>query len=124
MTTEHTSARSPTTSRTILPHGTRAPGTTVLEDLSGFEPTEVDVTIDNECIVIQARHTTRTESHEYGYSLRERTDTVHRRIPLPTHSDASAAHVEFDRGLLTITVPLHKVEQHPRVHRQDAEAGE
>lgn len=76
--------------------------------LPEFSDKDVSVDIDDGTLVIQAQKQDRDEDKQHGkrYVLRESRTSVYRRIALPDQVDAENASASFDKGVLTVTVPL------------------
>jgi HSP20 family protein len=77
-------------------------------DLPGVDPADLELTVENNSILMKAE---RKSEHETT------TDTVHRlersygsvsrRLLLPKNADMSQAETRFVNGVLTVTVPKH-----------------
>jgi len=71
----------------------------------GFKPEDVEITIEDGVLTIQARREESTESNE-GYLRRERHwGGLYRQVALPWEVKADQAKAHFEKGVLTITVP-------------------
>jgi HSP20 family protein len=80
----------------------------ILADLPGVDPADLELTVENNSILMKAE---RKSEHETT------TDTVHRlersygsvsrRLLLPKNADMSLAQTHFAHGVLTVTVPKH-----------------
>jgi HSP20 family protein len=72
----------------------------------GFSPEQVQVTVDQNWLVIHADRSQGSETDEGGYVRRERRSaSVHRRLALPEEIDAAGISASFSNGELFITVP-------------------
>jgi HSP20 family protein len=72
----------------------------------GFSPEQVQVTVDQNWLVIHADRKQESETTEGGYVRRERRSaSVHRRLALPEEVDAAGISASFSNGELSITVP-------------------
>jgi HSP20 family protein len=73
--------------------------------LPGFKPEDVEVTIEDGVLTIQARREDSAESND-GYLRRERHwGSRYRQVALPWEVKADQAKATFDRGVLTLTIP-------------------
>jgi HSP20 family protein len=81
----------------------------------GFTPEEVNVTVDQGVVTIDAQHREEREKKEKNYLRQERfTGRLHRQILLGQEVDGDGARATFENGVLTVTVPLT---QHPQPRR-------
>ena len=72
----------------------------------GFSPEQVQVTVDQNWLVIHADRNQESQTTEGGYVRRERRSaSVHRRLALPEEVDADRISASFSNGELAITVP-------------------
>ena len=72
----------------------------------GFSPEQVQVTVDQNWLVIHADRNAQSETTEGGYVRRERRSaSVHRRLALPEEVDVDRISASFVNGELAITVP-------------------
>ena len=72
----------------------------------GFSPEQVQVTVDQNWLVIHADRNQESETTEGGYVRRERRSaSVHRRLALPEEVDVDRISASFSNGELAITVP-------------------
>ncbi len=88
-------------------------GAIVIEaELPGLKKDEVDVTIDNGDLVIEAEHKTSSDVKEEDYFRAERSfGRVYRRFPLPDGIDTSKIQANLVEGVLKVSVPIpHKTE--------------
>ena len=77
-------------------------------DLPGFETDDITVTVDDREFVVTADREESTEADDPGarYHRRERSRRgVSRRLHLPADVRGEAADAEYDRGVLTVTLP-------------------
>jgi HSP20 family protein len=72
----------------------------------GFSPEQVQVTVDQNWLVIHADRNQESETTDGGWVRRERRSaSVHRRLALPEEVDAAGISAKFSNGELSITVP-------------------
>jgi HSP20 family protein len=82
----------------------------------GFSPEQVQVTVDQNWLVIHADRTQEAEATEGGWLRRERRSaSVHRRLALPEEADVEHISASFVNGELAITVPRSPKAQPRRV---------
>lgn len=88
----------------------------VRAELPGVDPTDdIEVTVHDGQLTIKAERTKTSESNghsEFSYGSFMRT------VPLPAGADEDDINATYDRGILTVTVPLtedHPTEKHVEV---------
>lgn len=85
---------------------------TVMVDLPGVDPADLDLSIENNVLVMKAERRHRHEvKSDRVHSLERSYGTVQRRIPLPRNADTSQVQTNFKNGELTVTFP--KLQQEP-----------
>ncbi|AUX10641.1 hsp20-type chaperone [Halalkaliarchaeum desulfuricum] len=83
----------------------------VTADLPGYEKDDIEVTVQERTLTIEADREEETEREDEGddgprYHRRERSRTaVSRRIRLPVEVDRADAKARYANGVLTITLP-------------------
>jgi HSP20 family protein len=98
----------------------------VVIDLPGFEKADIDVTIADRELTVDAARDTGTVSPKRGdddvrYVRQERrTDSVHRSIRLPGEVRSDDASATYNNGVLTVTLPKRTVDDEDS-HRIDVE---
>ena len=82
----------------------------VFADLPGVEPSDLDISIDDCCLVMKAerKHTYDTRTGKV-HSLERTYGTVQRRIQLPKNCDCEHVQTLFKNGVLTVTFPKRMV---------------
>lgn len=81
----------------------------VKAELPGLTKDDVDVTIDDGELVIEAEHKAESEVKEEEYYRMERSiGRVYRRIPLPDGVDPEQIDATIKDGVLEVTLPLPK----------------
>lgn len=83
---------------------------TVEAHLPGFSPDDVEVSVDDGALVIQAeRHEKTEDDKKKTYVMRESTSSYYRRIALPEKADEGAIAADFSEGVLKVTVPFREL---------------
>lgn len=83
---------------------------TVEAHLPGFAPDDVEVSVDDGALVIQAeRHEKTEDDKKKTYVMRESTSSYYRRIALPQKADEGAIAADFSEGVLKVTVPFREL---------------
>lgn len=78
----------------------------VTADVPGFDPDDIDVSVQNRRLTIAAEHSEESEEEEADYYRRERTSrAVSRTVTLPTEVDETAASASCENGVLTVELP-------------------
>lgn len=78
----------------------------VTADLPGLTDKDVEVTLDNDVLVIRGEKKQEREEKKRSYHLMERSyGRFERHIPLPEGLDLDRAEARFKNGVLTVTVP-------------------
>jgi len=81
-------------------------GYQIQASVPGFKPDEVDVTLSDGLLRIQAQHTEEKRQEEGGYLRREVAyGNYQRTIQLPGDIKAESISASFENGILTVTVP-------------------
>jgi HSP20 family protein len=91
------------------------PAVTVLVDLAGIDPADVQVVVTERTVVISGIR--RRQTHDCRVSYRQMEieyGPFQRRVALAEDVDPEAAQAGYDRGLLTVVLPLA---QRPRSGR-------
>ncbi|WP_150309097.1 Hsp20/alpha crystallin family protein [Planctomonas psychrotolerans] len=74
--------------------------------LPNFSDSDIDVSIDEGSLVIQAEKHEKEEDKNKKYMVRESSASFHRRIALPDRADPDNIDAQFANGVLTVTVPF------------------
>ncbi|PCR91809.1 Hsp20/alpha crystallin family protein [Natrinema ejinorense] len=78
----------------------------VMADLPGYETDDIDLTLSNGTLRLEATRSGDAEYVEGRYIRRERTETsASRRIRLPEPVDEEAVAAGFENGVLTVRLP-------------------
>ena len=80
--------------------------------LPGVNPSDLNVTIENDVLTIRGQTGGESERQEGNYLMRERhTGSFHRSLRLPDTLDVERAHTGYDHGVLTISFPKLEAKQ-------------
>lgn len=80
--------------------------------LPGVNPSDLNVSIENDVLTIRGQTTSDSERQEGNYLMRERhTGSFHRSLRLPDTLDLDNAHSSYDNGVLTISLPKVEAKQ-------------
>lgn len=84
----------------------------VTVDLPGFEKADVDVSVTDHTLRIEAEHEETTDERSDQYLRHERRhDSLHRAIRLPEAVDKARVEARMQNGVLTVTVPKLEVDE-------------
>jgi HSP20 family protein len=84
-------------------------GTVVVRaEAPGFEPSDFDIQVRGDQLVLRAAHRTETEEKERGHHEWRRQE-LYRSVPLPVGIDADKVGATYRNGILSVTLP--KTEQ-------------
>ncbi|MDB5112936.1 MAG: heat shock protein Hsp20 family [Chloroflexi bacterium] len=88
----------------------------------GFKPEEVNVTVDQGVLTIDARHEEQRDRKDRNFLRQERfVGRLYRQILLGSEVNSEEARATFDNGVLTVIVPLA---QRPQPRRIEVQPGE
>lgn len=83
-------------------------------ELPGLSEKEVDIEVTDGTLTVSGEKTDEREEDTNGYYLRERSfGSFERSFQLPSNADESDIAAEFDKGILTITVPMTAAAKKP-----------
>jgi HSP20 family protein len=93
-------------------------GLVVTVEMPGIDPEkDVDISVDGDMLTIKGEKTEEKETKAEDRYLRERKyGRFERRIALPDGVDSDAIKASYDKGILTVRVPL-PVEAAPEAHK-------
>lgn len=74
--------------------------------LPNFNKDDVNVSVDEGALVIQAEKHEKEEDKKRKYVVRESSSSFYRRVQLPERADADKVEAHLDDGILKVTVPL------------------
>jgi HSP20 family protein len=84
-------------------------------ELPGVNEKDVKVAIENDALIIQGERKREEEREEQGWYRAERSyGSFYRAIPLPEGAEGDKANARFNNGVLEITMPVAKGQQHVR----------
>lgn len=79
-------------------------------ELPGVDPEkDVEIAIEGDMLVIRGSKSEERESRENGYLLERTFGSFERHIPLPEGADVDAVEAVYERGVLSVTVPVTEV---------------
>lgn len=82
--------------------------------LAGIDPEKVHIKVEDNVLSLEGSTERKSEIDENNYYRKEvRSGSFHRMISLPTSVNGEQTTAEYEKGLLTITLPK-KEEQHPK----------
>ncbi|MEK7202931.1 MAG: Hsp20/alpha crystallin family protein [Patescibacteria group bacterium] len=74
--------------------------------LAGIDPEKVDISIENDVLIIKGENEKKSEVDEKNYYRKEiRRGSFYRSVPLPSHVIGEKASAEAVNGILKITAP-------------------
>ncbi|MFA7662373.1 MAG: Hsp20/alpha crystallin family protein [Patescibacteria group bacterium] len=74
--------------------------------LAGIDPKDVDVSIEDDVLIVKGKSEKKTEVDEKNYYHKEMSfGSFYRSIPLPAHVKGDKAKASFENGILKIEVP-------------------
>ncbi|EFL49290.1 heat shock protein Hsp20 [Solidesulfovibrio fructosivorans JJ]] len=89
---------------------------TVKAELPGIEPKDVEITIENDTLVLRGEKKFEDEEKKDDYHRIERAyGSFSRCVPLPGKVKEVEAKARFDKGVLTITLPLDAAESAKKI---------
>lgn len=74
--------------------------------LPNFDKDDVNISVDEGALVIQAEKHEREEDKKRKYVVRESSSSFYRRIQLPDRANPDKIQANLDDGMLKVTVPL------------------
>lgn len=88
----------------------------VVVNLPGFEPEQIDVTINEDVLSIVAEQSYESRDEDTKTLLQERVyGKFSRQITLPTSINADAVDSHFENGVLTLTLPKADAQKRRRI---------
>jgi len=81
--------------------------------LSGIDPEDVDISIEDNILTVQGKTEKKSEVEEKNYYRKEvRSGSFHRSVVLPSKVLGDQAEADYRDGLLKITIPKAEKEEH------------
>jgi HSP20 family protein len=77
--------------------------------LPNFAEKDITVNVDRGALVIQAERHEQEEDKKKKYVIRESSSSFYRSITLPEQAEDSKITADFDKGVLTVKVPLKEL---------------
>lgn len=74
--------------------------------LPNFSEDDVNVEIENGCLVVQAERHEKEEDKDKKYVVRESNSSFYRRIQLPERAEADKISANLEHGILKVHVPM------------------
>jgi HSP20 family protein len=88
----------------------------VIASVPGINPDDIEITMEDNVLTIEGEITSNDEEETAKYHLRERRyGSFKRSIRFPLTVDADAIDANYDRGLLTLTVPKAEIVKPRRI---------
>lgn len=88
---------------------------TVEAHLPNFEEKDINVSVEEGALVIQAERREKDEDKEKKYVVRESSSSFYRRIALPDRADDSKIEAHFANGVLKVAVPVKELPSPKRI---------
>lgn len=82
------------------------PAITVVVELAGIDPADVDVAVVEGVLVVRGRRARRSGAHRLYQHIEIDYGVFERRVQLNELIDADAVNANYENGLLSITLPL------------------
>jgi HSP20 family protein len=74
--------------------------------LPNFSQDDIDISLDDGTLIIQAEKHEKEEDKDKKYVVRESASSFYRRITLPERADAENVSAHMDDGVLKVSIPL------------------
>lgn len=74
--------------------------------LPNFTDDNIDISVDNRALIIQAERREKEEDKTKKYVVRESSSSFYRQIQLPERADADGIEADLKDGVLKVRVPL------------------
>lgn len=88
----------------------------VIASVPGINPDNIEITMEDDVLTIEGEIVSSDEEETAKYHLRERRyGSFKRSIRFPLTVDADAIEANYDRGLLTLTVPKAEIVKPRRI---------
>jgi HSP20 family protein len=83
--------------------------------LPNFDEKDVDISIDNDALIIQAEKHEKEEDKKKKYVVRESSSSFYRRIQLPERADTNKIEAHLNDGILKVSVPLEPLPEPKKI---------
>ena len=84
----------------------------VILDTPGMDKKDIDITVEDDVLVVKGERTQENRKEENGYVHYEREfGAFERRVRLPENVEQDQLKAEYKEGVLTVTAPKAKVEK-------------
>ena len=91
-------------------------GFTLLADIPGVDPKDIEVTMDNGVLTIRGERQSEKKTEQENYKRVERQYGVfYRRFTLPDSADAEHIEANSEHGVLKVSIPKKEVAQSRRI---------
>ncbi len=78
----------------------------VAVELPGMDEKDIEISVDDDMLIIRGEKRAEKEEKKKGYYLAERSyGSFHRTVPLPSGVDRDKIEANFKKGVLTVTLP-------------------
>ncbi len=74
--------------------------------LPNFEQKDIDIKIEDGCIVVSAQRHEKEEDKGKRYVVRESSSNFYRRVALPKRADVEKIDAQLDDGVLKVQIPM------------------
>ncbi len=91
--------------------------------LPNFAEKDISVNVDKGALVIQAERHEQEEDKKKKYVIRESSSSFYRSIILPEQADDANITADFDKGVLTVRVPLAGAASPKKIEIGSAKSG-
>jgi HSP20 family protein len=89
----------------------------VKASVPGVNPEDIDVSIENDVLIIKGQTKEEREQQEGNYLMRERrSGSFYRALRLPDTLDSDQAQSHYENGILSITFPRLEAKRARRLH--------
>lgn len=82
---------------------------TIEAHLPNFDENDIDISIDDGALIIQAQRIEKEEDKSKKYMVRESSSSFYRRIMLPERADESKIDAQFAGGMLKVVIPFREL---------------
>jgi len=83
--------------------------------LPNFEQDDINISIDNDSLVVQAEKHEKEEDKDKKYVVRESSSSFYRRLQLPERANANNIEAHLDDGVLKVKIPLEPLPEPKKI---------